>query len=134
MVYRTPETYPSFSEECRTCATTSLTCSDLCEDYYLIEMSHTDQRPFLGWLNTYAFLTDGKEAHPDLGPLGWVSSAQADGSMVSCATRNAASWLLNWEEDLEVVAGWTDALDEEPTYREVVKQLVTSTEYWGGTP
>ena len=132
MIYRGADAYPAFEETCRECATTSITCSDFCEDFYLVEMSHDDERPYLGWYSTYAFLNDGKEEHPDLGPLGWVDSAHADGSLDECAVRNAADWLLNWSEDASRVAEWNAALGPDPTYRALVKALVSSAEYWEG--
>ena len=133
MVFRSPEAFPEYVEECADCGATD-TCSDFCEDFYLVETSHVDEIPFLGWYSTYAFLIDGKEENPDLGPLGWVDSVQVDGSLNSCATRNTANWLLNWTEDLELVSGWTEAVGDEPTYRDLVRQLVGSAEYWEGAP
>ena len=134
MIYRPQESYPAFSEDCYDCATTGVGCTDFCEDYYLVETSHTDQRPYLGWYMTYAFLLDGKEENPDLGPLGWVETAQSDGSLDECATRNTARWLLNWEEDESVIEEWVSELGDSFSYRDLVRRLVTSPEYWAGVP
>ena len=99
-----------------------------------MEMSHADEHAFLGWYSPYAFLIDGKEEHPDLGPLGWVDGAQHDGSLDKCAVQNASSWLLNWETDDTRLDEWTTTLGSDPMYRSLIHTLVTSPEYWGGEP
>ena len=135
MVYRSADVFPAFEEECRTCATlSSVDCPDFCEDHYLVEMSHTDERAYLGWYLPYAFLADGKEEHPDLGPLGWVDSANADGSLDACAVRNASGWLMNMSTDSGWVDEWSAELGPDPSYRALIRTLVTSAAYWGGTP
>ena len=135
MVYRSADAYPAFEEECRSCATlSSVDCPDHCEDHYLIEMSHADERAYLGWYLPYAFLTDGKEEHPDLGPLGWVDAATADGSLDACAVQNASKWLLNMEADSDQLEAWSAELGPEAGYRDLIRTLVNRSEYWGGTP
>jgi hypothetical protein len=133
-VYRADDMFPAQSDECAACAMGSGSCSDFCEDYYVVETTHEDLAPYIGWYKPYAFLTGDKQSHPDLGPLGWVDQSEADGSLGTCATRNAAQWLLDWEEDAAIYDGWASEFNASLSYRELVRQIVTSPQYWGGTP
>jgi hypothetical protein len=133
-VYRSDEVFPSQSAECTACATGSGSCSDFCDDYYIVEASHDDLEPYLGWYMPYAFLTGDKKDHPDLGPLGWIDLSDEDGRIGTCATRNAARWLLDWDEDVDAYEAWAGEFNANMSYRELVKQIVTSPQYWGGRP
>ena len=96
-----------------------------------MEESHVDESPYLGWLSTYAFLTDDKREHPDLGPLGWVMDSVEDQSLATCSASNAADWLLNWDEsDPEVLAAWSNDFNGTESYRSLIKSIVTSPQYW----
>jgi len=134
IVHRSADDFPAYSEVCQTCATSTERCPDICDDYYVVESSHEDVDPYLGWYLPYAFLTGDKKEHPDLGPLGWVELSESDGSLGTCATRNAARWLLNWEESSEVYETWAADFNGHEDYRALIKQIVTSPQYWRGAP
>jgi hypothetical protein len=130
MVYHSSVDFPEYMEECAQCANTS-GCSEICEDYYLIEQTHSDEGPYLGWLNTYAFLVDEKKQHPDIGPVGWVDKSIDDGSLARCSASRASDWLLNWSsEDDELVQDLADQFQQDLNYRMLVKRIVTSPQYW----
>ena len=131
-VYRSPEDFPAQSTECTPCSTSTGACSDYCEDHYVVESTHADLDPYIGWYLPYAFLTGDKKDHPDLGPLGWIQDAQADGSLGVCATRNAADWLLDWDESSDVYEVWASEFNAHEDYRALVKRIVTSPQYWKG--
>jgi len=131
-IYRSADAYPAYLEECAMCATAGTACSDFCEDNYLVESSHSDELPYLGWLNTYAFLEGDKSAHPDLGPLGWVLKSQESGDFSQCGVTRAADWLLNWDSNPENVEAWAEDFAADDDYRAMVKRIVMSGPYWGG--
>ena len=132
MTYRSADEYPEYLEECAQCEGTN-SCSDLCEDYYIIEETHPDEGPYLGWLNTYAFLTEEKRNNPDYGPMGWINQSVNDGSFTSCSIQNASGWLLNWEEpNQEIIDQWASHFSSGLSYKEMVKMIVRSPEYWRG--
>ena len=133
MVFYSPLDFPAYSEECAQCALTTGVCSDVCEDFYLVEPNHSDELPYVGWLNTYAFLVDNKQEHPDLGPLGWVNHALENGDLSECAVQRAGEWLLNWSENDSVAeADWSAQFSTSMSYRRLVKDIVTSPQYWKG--
>jgi hypothetical protein len=98
----------------------------------LVDANHADELPYLGMLNTYAFLAGDKSDHPDLGPLGWVLKSQESGQFSECAVTRAADWLLNWDVDTERVAEWSTAFASDDDYRKMVKRIVMSGPYWAG--
>jgi hypothetical protein len=130
--FRSASEFPAFSEECATCAITGLDCSDFCEDNYIVEPSHADELPFLGWYTPYAFLADDKSEHPDLGPLGWVTQAEESGLFSQCAVQQTSDWLLNADADPAQIDDWTARFQADDDYRAMVKRIVMSSPYWGG--
>lgn len=132
MTYQSTAEYPAYLEECAQCDATN-SCSSLCKNYYLTEQTHQDEGPYLGWLNTYAFLTEDKRENPDIGPIGWVNQTANDGSFTSCSIQNASNWLINWEEaDEELIEQWATYFSSGLSYKEMVKMLVRSPQYWRG--
>ena len=132
MTYQHPDEYPAYLEECAQCNVTN-SCSKHCRDHYLIEQTHPDESPYLGWLNTYAFLTEEKREHPDFGPTGWVNQAANDHSFTTCSVQNASHWLLNWDDpNEEALAQWTSNFSAELRYKEMITLIVRSPEYWRG--
>lgn len=130
--FRSADEFPAFSEECANCAITGVDCSDFCEDNYIVEPSHADEIPYLGWYTPYAFLAEDKAEHPDLGPLGWITQAEESGLFSQCAVQQAADWLLNAEAKPEQIDSWTASLQADDDYRAMVKRIVMSSPYWGG--
>ena len=97
----------------------------------MIEESHSDETPYIGWLTTYAFLMGEKKQHPDSGPVAWVDKSIEDGSLAACSASRASSWLLNWEtEDEEYVENLANQFGQGLHYRSLVKSIVTSPQYW----
>lgn len=131
-VYRPAETHPTFLEECEACALAGTRCSDLCDDLYVTEVSHEDQRAFVGMLATYSFLYDDNAAHPDEGPLAWVDETLADGTLAECAAESTASWLLDRPPSEDHLATWADAFSADEDIRSLVARVVTSNAYWEG--
>ena len=131
-VYRSPDAYPDYDEDCAACAVAGTNCSDFCDDNYLVEPIHADELPYLGWLNTYAFLEGDKSAYPDLGPLGWVVKTKETGEFDRCAVTRASDWLLNWDPDADDVDAWASEFAVDDDYRSMIKRIVMSSPYWGG--
>ena len=131
MVYRSAEEFPAYLEECAQCAQFGTNCSDFCDDNYLIEQTHIDEGPYMGWLAPFAFLTEDDQGNPDLGPSGWVDDSIASRELTECATRRAAQWLLNWsEEDDVALEQWSGHFQTDLSYRDLVKRITTSSQYW----
>ena len=133
MVYWDPTSFPSYSEVCAQCALTTGDCSDLCEDNYLVEPTHSDELPYVGWFNTFAFLVEDKQVYPDIGPLGWVDSSFGNGDISACSVQRAGEWLLNWQEpDAHTEDVWSEVFTETSSYRGLIRSIVTSPQYWRG--
>ncbi|MEC9389296.1 MAG: hypothetical protein VX944_04410 [Myxococcota bacterium] len=132
--YRSPEEFPPFSEECAACAATALECSDYCEDNYVVDPTHSDEVPYLGWYGPYAFLADDSAEHPDLGPLGWVDRADESGRFSACAVKHAADWLLRTDVDEAQLDAWAAEFAADDDYAAMVKRIIVSDAYWGGAP
>jgi len=130
--YLAEDTHPSFSIECAECEGSGARCSDTCDDHYITVAGHPDEEPFIGTFQPYAFLYDDKAEHPDLGPLAWVDKARADGSLAQCAVTQATDWLLHEDARTHDLEAWSAEFAADEDYRSLVRQVVTSTSYWGG--
>lgn len=133
--YLSPEEFPTESEECLTCATTSALCSDDCSRYYVTSPLSTESDPYLGMLGSYEFRYEEHMDNPALGPKRLVTSAVADpaGRLPACVSRTAASYLLGRELDTEEEA-WLDELSagfvsSGYSYSSLIREIVTSPVY-----
>ncbi|MEC7985995.1 MAG: hypothetical protein VX278_12595 [Myxococcota bacterium] len=127
--YIDPELFPSYVEDCATCMTLG-TCSSYCRNNYVVEATHPDENPYLGWLKSYAFLRDVERSNADIGPSLWVHDAAEDGDLASCAAHNASEWLLGWSEQGDVRDSYANAFIETGlSFRELVRAIVRSDAY-----
>ena len=124
--------FPSFDPECAACAVDG-GCSSHCKNNYLIEVTHADDQPYIGWYLPYVYLKQSHLAHPDDGPKAWVDNVEADGSLASCTAQKAAQWLLGWsneEVDAQLVAEWTAAFQAaDMSYTELIREIVSHPVY-----
>ena len=131
--YHDPDELPAYLEECAQCANTGTACSDVCDDYYLVDPGHADELPYVGWLRAYAFLEGDAAANPEIGPLGFVDYADGTGGLHACVVQTTARSLLAWEaEDEDLLAEWTADFAADGDLRGLVRSIVTSPAYWGG--
>jgi hypothetical protein len=131
--YLSPEDYPEFVQECRDCASGVTGCSTRCAQSYVVSALSPESQPYLGYLRAYEHLRPEHRDHVDQGPLGLVRETITDGRFLSCTVRHTAEWLLGRalsaeDEPLEeaVVAR---LLDSQLSYRDAVRELVTSETY-----
>ena len=96
--YIDPDTMPSYSEECATCAQAG-SCNSTCRNNYITEASHPDEVPYVGWLKSFAFLSEAERTNPDLGPSDWIYQSMSDGVLAQCAASNTSEWLLGWNKE-----------------------------------
>ena len=64
----------------------------------ITEASHPDEVPYVGWLKTFAFLSQAERTNPDLGPSDWIYQSMSDGVLAQCAASNTSEWLLGWNK------------------------------------
>jgi hypothetical protein len=131
--YLDDETFPAFNSSCERCVSEGYSCSSECKRYYLSDPLSSEQIPYIGWLNAYAFLDPGHEEHISLGPKLLVSRSLADGRLTECVTKTAVQGLLR--RDLRSdEADWLDSLhgdfvNSAYRYRSLIKAIVTSENY-----
>lgn len=127
-----PHTFPAFSEECASCASSG-TCSRACRDFYVTAPLAPEQEPYVGSLNAFSFLQDRHTPHVELGPSLLVAQTVGDGRLPRCVAKRTAEWLLGREMGPDD-DDWVDALGQDFAsggfrYRELVKEIVTSDNY-----
>ena len=123
--------YPTYSETCAECAENG-NCNNFCRNNYMVDTSHVDNTPYIGWYLPYAYLKQEQAYHPDDGPSVWVNQVVADGSLLS-VTQNAVTWLYGWEAeeiDADLLAEWTQAFEQSGyDYTTLVKALLVDEVY-----
>jgi hypothetical protein len=130
--YVTEADYPTYSETCAECAENG-NCNNFCRNNYMVDTSHVDNTPYIGWYLPYAYLKQEQAYHPDDGPSVWVNQVVADGSLAQCVTQNAVTWLYGWEAeeiDADLLAEWTQAFEQSGyDYTTLVKTLLVDEVY-----
>ena len=133
--YIDPITLPSFSQECSTCAASN-SCTNTCKNNYIVSAAHTDETPYIGWLKSFAFLSEEEQENPDLGPSEWVYQSLSNGTLAECATSNTSRWLLGWEKgEQQSQVAVLDEYAQEFTnsgysFRALVRSIIKSPSYW----
>jgi hypothetical protein len=106
-------------------------CSNTCRTNYIVTATHPDETPYVGWLKTYAFLSESELSNPDIGPSDWVYQSLADGSLSACAAKNTSDWLLGWSQEGalrdELASGFTES---GYSFRALIREIVRSDAYW----
>ena len=125
--------YPAFDADCEACAMWNTSCSERCDDHYLVDPIATEEFEYLGWLLSYEFLEDRYWPNVEEGPELLVAETVTDGRLPECVATRAAEWLLGREmEDAD--RPWIEDLSDhfvasDFRYRELVKEIVTSDNY-----
>lgn len=131
--YLDPEAFPAFDESCERCTTEGYPCSVECGQYYLTAPISSEQTPYVGWLNSFAFLDDAHQPHVEQGPKLLINRTVADGRLSECTTRKAVQFLLQrelrgdeseWLQDLLM-----DFIGSDYRYRDLYRAIVTSDNY-----
>lgn len=124
--------YPTFSEMCAGCAEDG-TCNNFCRNNYMVNPTHVDDTPYIGWYLPYVYLKQDQSYHPDDGPSAWVNQVVADGSLAQCVTQNAVTWLYGWEADemdSELLTEWTRSFEQSGyDYTALIKTLLVDEAY-----
>lgn len=130
--YTSTSAYPDFAQECYDCALEG-GCSSYCRNNYLVEASHPDQEPFIGWYLPYVYLKQADISQPTDGPKQWAQEIINDQHFSRCASQNAARWLLGWSDEemqAELIDGWAAEFSASGfNYRTLVRSIVTSSAY-----
>lgn len=131
--YLSPALFPEHSEECLRCATTGAGCTDDCRRFYVTRATTEKERQGFGELSWYQFRKPEHVQNVDDGPRRLVLSAVVDGRLPDCLARTTGAWLLGRAmapEENQQVAEWVEGLlDEDFSYRNLVKKIVLSDLY-----
>lgn len=130
--YLPPHEYPAYSEDCETCSTEG-GCSDVCDDYYVVDQIAPELAPFMGRLSAFQFLEDRHMSNVDEGPSLLVHRTATDGRLPECVAEKAVTWLVGREPAPEEEA-WVKSLATEFAtsgfdYKTLVRSVVTSDNY-----
>ncbi|HCP46888.1 MAG TPA: hypothetical protein DIU15_12655 [Deltaproteobacteria bacterium] len=131
--YLNPEEFPGLREDCHRCATSSLSCSDACNTYYLTSTLTPEQTPYLGMLQAFEFRREDHVPNIEAGPKALALSVAVDGRLPECVSRTAVSWLLG-RDVLPEEEPWIDELNRlfvasDFSYRTLIKRIVESPVY-----
>jgi hypothetical protein len=129
--YLDPAEYPSYNEECRTCAALKVSaCSAVCRNAYVVDAVAAEQNPYLGQLAALQFLSEDDRILPELGPKELVRRSVADGSLQACVASTAAEQFLGVHPDAALRDTLIDAfVGTGWSYAELVRAIVTSDAY-----
>ena len=125
-----PSDFPAFDPSCESCSLNGDTCSDACDDLYLVDPISAEQLPFVGWLRAFEFLEDRHMDNVEQGPDILVNATVADGRFPTCVARRTAEWVTG-REMLDEDEAWLEGLAQgfsasDFRYRELVKQILLS--------
>ena len=133
--YIDPSTLPSYSEECATCQQSN-SCNSTCRNNYITSASHPDETPYIGWLKSFAFLSEAERSNPDLGPSEWIYQSMSDGVLAQCAASNTSEWLLGWNKEEQqqreaTVEDYAQQFENSGySFRSLVRAIIKSPSYW----
>lgn len=85
--YMTAEDFPVYSARCAACAERG-DCDFICERFYVTEVGHPDEAPFLGVLKAYEWRDETEASYVAEGPGGLVQRAMDNGQIARCAVDN----------------------------------------------
>ena len=130
--YITEEEFPSFSQTCKDCVELG-NCNYTCRNNYMVDPTHIDDNPYIGWYLPYVYLKAEQRYFPDEGPSTWVQEVASNGALSQCVTKNTALWIFGWENDEidpDLLEEWSTSFDQSgQNYRNLVREMVTHPAY-----
>jgi hypothetical protein len=132
--YLDPAGFPPLREDCQQCALEGRFCGSLCDRFYVMNVSTSEEIPFLGWLRAYVFLGEDAQSNVDSGPQALALRGVVTGQLDRCVATRTAEWLLGRTIDPHAEADWVADLAQEfsganYSYRELVRAVITSETY-----
>ena len=131
--YMTAEDFPVYSARCAACAERG-DCDFICERFYVTEVGHPDEAPFLGVLKAYEWRDETEASYVAEGPGGLVQRAMDNGQIARCAVDNLFQRLYRRpmtddERRTRLPALADQFMDDAYDFKGLVQALVTDPAY-----